>query len=83
MQFGGPRNRGQSTPAQQSVCTDEIGVRCEGFVSQFDPKASEQPHVCEQNGGGTAKMTVSLSTFSGVLAVLTAPNLRLMTLPDS
>ena len=61
MQFGGPRNRGQSTRAQQSVCTDEIGVRCEGFVSQFGPKASEQPHVCEQNGGGTAKMTVSLS----------------------
>ena len=85
MQFRGPRNRGQSTPAQQPVYTDEIGVRCEGFVSQFGQKASEQPHVCEQNGGGggAAKMTFSLSTFSGVLAVLTAPNMRLTTLPVS
>ena len=34
-------------------------------------------------GGGAAKMTFSLSTFSGVLAVLTAPNMRLTTLPVS
>ena len=47
--------------SQQPVCTDKIRVRCEGFVSQFGQKASEQSHDCEQNGGGTAKMTHSLN----------------------